>query len=173
MLPCDLGAYLAVGSEAVAVAQHVVKHGVQLQLARCIFMVALDNIEAHGLRVFNDLHVGRPQLFELVDVIAVGLGDAAGGLAILTAVLVYLLLYKTRWGLLIRAVTQNREMSGAVGINQKRVDAYTFALGCGLAGIAGQQAAEPAAAEDGATLPDAASPADADADADAAAPVMP
>jgi len=59
------------------------------------------------------------------------------GLAILTAILVYLLLYKTRWGLLIRAVTQNREMSGAVGINQKRVDAYTFALGCGLAGIAG------------------------------------
>jgi urea transport system permease protein len=59
------------------------------------------------------------------------------GLAILTAILVYLLLYKTRWGLLIRAVTQNREMSGAVGINQKRVDAYTFALGSGLAGIAG------------------------------------
>jgi len=59
------------------------------------------------------------------------------GLAILTAILVYLLLNKTRWGLLIRAVTQNREMSGAVGINQKRVDAYTFALGCGLAGIAG------------------------------------
>ena len=59
------------------------------------------------------------------------------GLAILTAILVYLLLYKTRWGLLIRAVTQNREMSGAVGINQKRVDAYTFVLGSGLAGIAG------------------------------------
>ncbi len=58
-------------------------------------------------------------------------------LAIVTAFLVYLLLFKTRWGLLIRAVTQNREMSGAIGINQKRVDAYTFALGCGLAGIAG------------------------------------
>lgn len=59
------------------------------------------------------------------------------GLAFVTALLVYLLLYKTRWGLLIRAVTQNREMSGAVGINQHRVDSYTFALGCGLAGIAG------------------------------------
>ena len=59
------------------------------------------------------------------------------GLAVVTAVLVYLLLYKTRWGLLIRAVTQNREISGAVGINQHRVDTYTFALGCGLAGIAG------------------------------------
>ena len=58
-------------------------------------------------------------------------------LAIVTAVLVYLLLYRTRSGILIRAVTQNRAMAGAAGINTKHVDAYTFALGCGLAGIAG------------------------------------
>ncbi len=58
-------------------------------------------------------------------------------LAIITAVLVYLLLYKTRSGLRIRAVTQNRTMAGAAGINTRNVDAYTFALGCGLAGIAG------------------------------------
>ena len=50
---------------------------------------------------------------------------------------VYLLLFKTRWGLRIRAVTQNRAMAGAAGINTERVDACTFALGCGLAGIAG------------------------------------
>src|ERR1700741_1286109 len=59
------------------------------------------------------------------------------GLAIATAVLVYLLLFKTRWGLRIRAVTQNRQMAGAAGINTTKVDAYTFALGGGLAGIAG------------------------------------
>jgi len=59
------------------------------------------------------------------------------GLAIVTAVLVYLLLFRTRWGLRIRAVTQNRQMAGAAGINTTKVDAYTFALGCGLAGIAG------------------------------------
>lgn len=59
------------------------------------------------------------------------------GLAIVTSVLVYLLLFRTRWGLRIRAVTQNRSISGAVGINTERVDAFTFALGCGLAGIAG------------------------------------
>ena len=58
-------------------------------------------------------------------------------LAIVTALLVYLLLYRTRSGILIRAVTQNRSMAGAAGINTKKVDAYTFALGCGLAGIAG------------------------------------
>jgi len=59
------------------------------------------------------------------------------GLTILVALGVYLLLYKSRWGLKVRAVTQNRAMSGAVGINTKNVDALTFALGSGLAGIAG------------------------------------
>jgi urea transport system permease protein len=59
------------------------------------------------------------------------------GLAIVTSAMVYWLLFRTRWGLRIRAVTQNRAISGAVGINTERVDAFTFALGCGLAGIAG------------------------------------
>ncbi|MBK8017182.1 MAG: urea ABC transporter permease subunit UrtB [Betaproteobacteria bacterium] len=59
------------------------------------------------------------------------------GLAIVTAAAVYWLLFRTRQGLRIRAVTQNRAMAGAAGINTTKVDAYTFALGCGLAGIAG------------------------------------
>lgn len=59
------------------------------------------------------------------------------GLTAVVAIGVYLLLYRTRWGLRVRAVTQNRAMSDAVGINTNRVDAATFALGSGLAGIAG------------------------------------
>jgi urea transport system permease protein len=59
------------------------------------------------------------------------------GLTALVAVGTYVLLYRTRWGLKVRAVTQNRAMSGAVGINTRRVDALTFAFGSGLAGIAG------------------------------------
>ena len=59
------------------------------------------------------------------------------GLTILVAFGVWLLLYKTRAGLRARAVTQNRAMSSAVGINTDKVDASTFALGAGLAGIAG------------------------------------
>ena len=46
-------------------------------------------------------------------------------------------LYKSRWGLNVRATTQNRVMAGAVGINTKRVDRMSFAVGCGIAGIAG------------------------------------
>jgi urea transport system permease protein len=59
------------------------------------------------------------------------------GLTIGVGVAVYALLFKTRSGLRIRAVTQNRVMSGAVGINTGKVDAVTFAVGSGLAGIAG------------------------------------
>ncbi|MEY2933253.1 MAG: hypothetical protein RL033_4002 [Pseudomonadota bacterium] len=50
---------------------------------------------------------------------------------------VFLALFKTRWGVRVRATTQNRAMSGAAGINTRRVDRGSFALGCGLAGIAG------------------------------------
>jgi urea transport system permease protein len=59
------------------------------------------------------------------------------GLTLTVAFGVYLLLYRTRAGLRARAVTQNRAMSSAVGIDTNRVDAMTFALGSGLAGIAG------------------------------------
>lgn len=59
------------------------------------------------------------------------------GLTLVISAAVFLFLYRSRWGLRIRAVTQNRAMAGAAGINTARVDALTFALGCGLAGVAG------------------------------------
>ncbi|CAM4120008.1 urea ABC transporter permease subunit UrtB [Bordetella tumbae] len=48
-----------------------------------------------------------------------------------------LALFRSTWGLHVRATVQNRAMSGAVGIDTRRVDRVTFALGCGIAGIAG------------------------------------
>lgn len=50
---------------------------------------------------------------------------------------VYLFLQKSRRGKQSRAVVLNRPMAGAVGIDTARVDRFTFALGCGIAGIAG------------------------------------
>lgn len=58
-------------------------------------------------------------------------------LTILCVVAVYLFLNRSSWGLKIRAVTQNREMSACLGIPTAQVDALTFAIGSGLAGIAG------------------------------------
>jgi urea transport system permease protein len=51
--------------------------------------------------------------------------------------LMYALLFRTPLGLKIRAVMQNRDMSACLGVPTARVDAYTFALGSGLAGLAG------------------------------------
>jgi len=48
-----------------------------------------------------------------------------------------LILKKTPAGLQMRAVTQNRSMASAMGIRTPFVDALTFGLGCGIAGIAG------------------------------------
>lgn len=58
-------------------------------------------------------------------------------LAVGVTLAVALLMFRSRWGCQVRAVVQNRPMAGAVGINTARVDRLTFALGCGIAGIAG------------------------------------
>ncbi|HFD11845.1 MAG TPA: urea ABC transporter permease subunit UrtB [Crenotrichaceae bacterium] len=51
--------------------------------------------------------------------------------------LLLLILKRTRLGLEVRAVTQNRNMAKAMGIPTDRVDAMTFGLGSGIAGVAG------------------------------------
>ncbi|HQT25561.1 MAG TPA: urea ABC transporter permease subunit UrtB [Burkholderiales bacterium] len=55
---------------------------------------------------------------------------------VVTAVVIGFL-FKSSWGIKVRATTQNRVMAGAVGINTKQIDRLTFATGCGIAGIAG------------------------------------
>jgi urea transport system permease protein len=59
------------------------------------------------------------------------------GLTLIITGIVALLMFRSRWGLQVRAVVSNRTMSGAVGIDTRRVDRLTFGLGCGIAGIAG------------------------------------
>ena len=58
-------------------------------------------------------------------------------LTIIITIAVALMMQKSRLGKQTRAVVQNRPMAAAVGINTERVDRLTFALGCGIAGIAG------------------------------------
>lgn len=58
-------------------------------------------------------------------------------LTIMISIAIYCLMFKSRFGGQVRAVVQNRAMAGAVGINTEKVDRTTFALGCGVAGVAG------------------------------------
>jgi branched-chain amino acid transport system permease protein len=51
--------------------------------------------------------------------------------------LVHLLLAKTRWGVLIRAASEDREMAAALGVNQRWLFTGVFAFGAALAGLGG------------------------------------
>jgi urea transport system permease protein len=76
--------------------------------------------------------------YAITDIIEVPInGIFVMALTIMITIGVYLLMQKSRLGKQTRAVVQNRAMAGAVGINTEKVDRYTFALGCGIAGIAG------------------------------------
>ena len=77
-----------------------------------------------GLQVLPNLTLPYNRLAILVFAAAVLVGVA-------------LLIGKTRLGLFVRGVTQNRRMAACVGVNTARVDTYAFALGAGIAGLAG------------------------------------
>jgi len=73
---------------------------------------------------------------------AQGLDIPINGLFVmaLTAIVtggVLLALHRSRWGLRVRATVSNRVMANASGINTKKTDRLTFAIGCGIAGVAG------------------------------------
>ena len=57
--------------------------------------------------------------------------------AMFVVIAVWLILNKTRLGLFVRAVMQNRRMAGCIGVSTDKVDMLTFGLGCGIAGLGG------------------------------------
>jgi urea transport system permease protein len=59
------------------------------------------------------------------------------GFALFVLLLVWALMNKTRLGMFVRAVTQNRAMAGCVGVPTARIDTMAFALGAGIAGLGG------------------------------------
>lgn len=59
------------------------------------------------------------------------------GFAVLVLALMWVLLNRTRLGLFVRAVTQNRAMAGCVGVPTARIDTVAFALGASIAGLGG------------------------------------
>lgn len=82
---------------------------------------------APGFRSFVILFGNRFPTYELL-LIAMGPVVLA---------LLWLLFQKTRWGVLVRAATQDREMVGALGVNQRLLFTSVFAFGASLAGLGG------------------------------------
>jgi urea transport system permease protein len=59
------------------------------------------------------------------------------GFAVFVLLGVAWLIGRTRLGLFVRGVTQNRPIAACMGVNTARIDTYAFALGSGIAGLAG------------------------------------
>ena len=89
----------------------------------------------------NNVQVGRPAYLSgnwVVGDVLLGWNRVfVIGFATLIVVGVWLVLTRTSVGLLIRSVTQNRQMAACMGVRTERVNMLTFALGSGLAGLAG------------------------------------
>jgi branched-chain amino acid transport system permease protein len=70
------------------------------------------------------------QLFPTYDLVLIAVGPAV-------ALALWWLFSRTRWGVLIRAATQDREMVAALGVDQARLFTAVFVLGSALAGLGG------------------------------------
>jgi len=100
-----------------------------MQAVRSLFgaqNVAVENPRwmSGGIQVLSNLSLPWNRILIVVFAFAVLLGMA-------------LLISQTRLGLFVRGVTQNRAMASCMGVNTARIDTYAFALGSGIAGLAG------------------------------------
>lgn len=59
------------------------------------------------------------------------------GIGIVAAVALWLVVYRTRFGVMLRATSQNRRMASALGLNVGRVYILAFMIGCFMAGLGG------------------------------------
>ena len=99
------------------------------QLVRSIFGAQNVGVEnpvwmSGGVQLMGNLSLPYNRLVIIGFAIAVLLGMAW-------------LISRTRLGLFVRGVTQNRPIASCMGVNTARVDTYAFALGSGIAGLAG------------------------------------
>ena len=98
------------------------------QLARTIFGAPNVNVSAPSFLNGNFEIAGVVMTYKRVFIIV---------LVALCLAFMYILMYKTSYGKKVRATMQNRSMAQCLGIRTNRIDTVTFAIGCGLAGVAG------------------------------------
>lgn len=98
------------------------------QLARTIFGAPNVNVSAPSFLNGNFEAAGVVMTYKRIFIIA---------LVALCLAFMYILMYKTSYGKKVRATMQNRAMAQCLGIRTNRIDTLTFAIGSGLAGVAG------------------------------------
>ena len=138
-------AFLVAGSVGVAIERGVIRflYGRPLETLLATFGISLI-LQQTVRSIFSPLNrsVATPEWMSGSLVINPALTLTYNRLYIIVFALLVLgglvlLLKRSRFGLQVRAVTQNRAMASAMGIRTARVDALTFGLGSGIAGLAG------------------------------------
>lgn len=137
-------AFLVSGFTGVLIERVVIRHlyGRPLDTLLATFGISLILQQAVRMYNSNNVPVETPQwlsgLWELNGAIALTYNRLyIIAFSIIVLVVLSILLKKTMVGLQMRAVTQNRAMANSMGIRSGWVDALTFGLGSGIAGIAG------------------------------------
>lgn len=138
-------AFLVAGAFGVAIERGVIRflYGRPLETLLATFGISLilqqlvrTTISAQNVPVANPGWMsGSWQINEALSLTWNRLFIIVFALAVFAALV--LVLKRTSLGLKMRAVTQNRDMARAMGVRSDRVDALTFGLGAGIAGIAG------------------------------------
>ena len=138
-------AFIVSGAAGLAAEWLLIRHLYKRPLDTLLATWGLSLIMQQAFRsIFGAREVGveLPQwmmgAIQVTDIIQVQInGLFVMALTLIITGVVALLMFRSRWGLQVRAVVSNRTMSGAVGIDTRRIDRLTFGLGCGIAGIAG------------------------------------
>ena len=138
-------AFIVSGAAGLATEWLLIRHLYHRPLDTLLATWGLSLIMQQAFRtIFGAREVGveLPQwmmgAIQVTDVIQVQInGLLVMGITLIITGGVALLMFRSRWGLQVRAVVANRTMSGAAGIDTRRIDRLTFGLGCGIAGVAG------------------------------------
>ncbi len=80
---------------------------------------------------------GLPPAIEMFDVVFPSYYAVIVGAGVTIAVALWAVVYRTRWGTLVRAIAQDRDMSAALGVNETAIYTGVFAIAAWLAGTAG------------------------------------
>jgi urea transport system permease protein len=138
-------AFLFVGAVGVALEQSVIRFLYKRPLETLLATWGVSLILQQAVRnIFgpSNREVTTPSWMSGSFEVTSGLALTSNRIAIvvftaLVFVILFLAIRRTRFGLEMRAVTQNRAMANSMGIKSSRIDALTFGLGAGIAGIAG------------------------------------
>jgi branched-chain amino acid transport system permease protein len=90
-----------------------------------------------GLPLTADLVMDTMPVVHIGGLVYPGYNILVIGIGIVAAILLWVVIYGTKFGVLLRATSQDRRMASALGLNVGRVYVAAFAIGCFMAGLGG------------------------------------